>query len=149
LVAVDTQGDAVFGWTLHTGTDDVFQAQTRSATGVLGPVLKIRAGGYNPTTDRGWFYNGDGQVAVDDDGDAVFTWSITRNGAGINEHGVVEARTLSAAGVLGPIQEVSTTGFSSGTPRVAVDSDGDAVVTWSNLATRTNSLLRIQAAFGP
>ena len=74
------------------------------------------------------FSNTDADVAVDNDGDAVFVW----NGLDGNGHSIIQARTLSAAGVLGPVRTISPPGERDGEqPAVAVDNDGDAVIAWS------------------
>ena len=65
------------------------------------------------------------QVAVDADGDAVFTWARF-DGA---DHRV-QARARSAAGTLSAVQTLSSAGQDAGRPQVAVDADGDAVLTW-------------------
>ena len=65
------------------------------------------------------------QVAVDTDGDAVFTW-LRSDGA--NQR--VQARARSAAGVLSAVQTLSGPGQNALGPQVAVDADGDAVFTW-------------------
>ena len=64
------------------------------------------------------------QVAVDADGDAVFTW---RNFNFLQ----IEGRARSTAGVLGPIQPLSPAGQPAQSPQVAVDADGNAVFTWT------------------
>ena len=47
------------------------------------------------------FANTEADVAVDNDGDALFVWNGT-DGSGRT---VIQARTLSAAGVLGPVRD--------------------------------------------
>jgi hypothetical protein len=65
------------------------------------------------------------QVAIDVDGDAVFTWVRSD---GTNHRAQTRAR--SSAGTLSPVQDLVDLGnlFPS---QVAVDADGDAVFTWS------------------
>ena len=80
-------------------------------------------------------------MAVDADGDAVFAWAGSNGTAG-----GVKARTLSAAGVLGPVETLSDLDQFADSPDVAVDADGDAAVTWRR---SDGANQRIQAAFGP
>ncbi len=127
-VAVDADGDAVFTWFRSDGTNDRIQARARSAAGVLSPVQTLSAAGRNAT---------DPQVAVDADGDAVFTWE-RHDGANFR----LQAQARSAAGVLSPVQTLSGVGQHATDPQVAVDADGDAVFTWL-LADATGD--RIQA----
>ncbi len=117
-VAVDADGDAVFTWLRHDGSNYRVQARARSAAGALSAVHTLSADGQDASSP---------QVAVDADGDAVFTWM--RFDGTANR---VQARARSAAGVLSPVQTLSgaaVTAFSP-FPQVAVDADGDAVFTW-------------------
>ena len=115
-VAVDADGDAVFTWWRNDGANDRVQARARSAAGVLSAVQNLSAAGQNAF---------DPQVAVDADGDAVFTWSRFD---GTNDR--IQARARSAAGALSAVQTLSDAGQTRTSSQVAVDADGDAVVTW-------------------
>ena len=66
------------------------------------------------------------QVAVDVDGDAVFTW-LRFDGANVR----VQARARSAAGALSAVQTLSDAGQNAFDPHVAVDASGDAVFAWT------------------
>jgi hypothetical protein len=130
-VAVDADGDATFVW--HWIWYHV-QARTRSASGVLGPVHLVSGyGGFKADVP---------QVGVDADGDATFAFQRLHNGAPQYIH----SRTLSAAGVLGPLVQVSVNTGRPDSPQVAVDPDGDATFTWRRqidtfltIQTRTRS----------
>ena len=74
-------------------------------------------------------------------GDAVLTWYRSD---GANNR--VEARTHSAAGVLGATSTLSAAGQSAFAPRVGVDANGAAIVTWQR---SDGSDSRIQLAAGP
>jgi hypothetical protein len=113
-VAVDADGDAVFVWRRHDGTNWRIQARSRSKIGQLGPVQSFSEAGQNATLPK---------VAIDAEGDAVIVWQL---GSGTNA--LVQARTLSAGGTRGPILTLSADGARD--PQVAVDSDGDSVVVW-------------------
>jgi hypothetical protein len=115
-VGVDSAGDAVFTWSRFDGTKWRIQARTRSAAGVLGPVQNLSGAGQNARYP---------QVAVDSDGDAVFTW---RRFDGTNQR--IQARARTAAGALGPVQTLSAAGRNATVPQLGVDSVGDAVFTW-------------------
>ena len=113
-VDVDDGGDAVFTWVRSAGANETVQARARTAGGALSAVQNLSAPG------EGAF---DAQVAVDDDGDAVFVWARVDGG-----NTRIQARARSAEGVLGPIETLSGAGATE--PQVAVDSDGDAVFAW-------------------
>src|SRR4051812_18977958 len=64
------------------------------------------------------------QVAVDADGDAVFTWRRD-DGSGNFCCFRAQARARSAAGTLSAVQTLPTGGRDAFDPHVAVDPDGD------------------------
>jgi hypothetical protein len=139
-VAVDDTGDAVFTWTQGAaplGASRV-HARARSAAGTLSAAQFISDG------VQGAYYS---QVAVDADGDAVFTWQQWINdGFPPANYMRVEVRTRSAAGTLRPFTTLSDEGQEAVSPQVATDDTGDAVVTWQRSdGTHT----RIQASAGP
>ena len=76
-------------------------------------------------------------VAVDEDGDAVFAWERS-DGTNIR----IQARARSAAGALSPVQTLSQAGRDATEPDVAIDDNGDAVIAWER-SDGTN--MRIQA----
>jgi hypothetical protein len=125
-VAVDSDGDAVFTWERQGRVFVRVQARALSSTGILGPVQAIShggSGGFNP------------QVAVRSDGKAIFTWTHA------NDRGFrVQARTRSAAGVLGPVRNLSAVGRDFESPQVALDAHGSAVFVWDRL-DRTRALI--------
>lgn len=81
------------------------------------------------------------QVASDADGDAVAVWyrsdGLTRR---------VQARTISAAGVLGPTRNLSPAGQEAFNPQIASDADGNVVAVWYRY-DRSTSI--VQASRGP
>ncbi len=115
-VAVNADGDAVFTWTRFDGEDYRVQARARSAAGALSAVQTLSGAGQSAELP---------QVAVDADGDAVFTWMRFH---GSNNR--AQARALSAGGALSTVQTLSLAGQDASSPQVAVDADGDAVFTW-------------------
>src|SRR5688572_25153388 len=82
---------------LGTASSDLAVDGDASAT--LGPILTLSATGARPP-DRSTEF---GQVAMDPSGNAVFTWLQYNVDDPIGTTRV-EARTLSADGVLGPVE---------------------------------------------
>jgi hypothetical protein len=121
-VAVDASGNAIFVWQRFDGTDPLnncctrIEARTRSATGALGAVETLSEAGQNASKPR---------VAIDPNGNAVFTWVRPD---GTNKR--IEALARSAAGTLGAVEILSTAGQDADEPQVAVDPNGNAVFTW-------------------
>lgn len=118
-VASDATGDSVITWELDQGGDgdnDVVQARTISVNGSLGPVLAVSAPGQRAFAP---------QVATDGDGDTKFAW-LRFDG----NRDRVQARTMSAGGVLGTITNITSSGPSAIAPQVATDVDGDSALTW-------------------
>jgi hypothetical protein len=91
---------------------DYFQG-TGGTTEWTPPVGLSVPGGLNP------------DVAVDPNGNAVFTW---RQFDGANQR--IEARVRSASGDLSPVQTLSAAGRDTFDPQVGVDAAGDAVFVW-------------------
>jgi hypothetical protein len=138
-VAVDAAGDAVVVWARKDGSGPCgsggcvrIQARARSAGGVLGPVLTLSPAGQN---------SHDFDVAIDADGDAVAVWNRSDGSSGSCCRRI-QARAISAGGVLGPVQVLSAPGQHADAPRVAVDADGDAVAVWTRF---DGTAVRIQA----
>src|SRR5262245_40920934 len=65
------------------------------------------------------------QVAIDADGDAVFTW-VRFDGSRFR----VQAQARAADGTLSSVKALSSGGQDAYAPQVAVGADGDAVFTW-------------------
>jgi hypothetical protein len=140
-VAVDAVGDAVLTWERFDGSNpgvccDRVQTRARSAAGSLSSVQALSNAGQSASVP---------QVAVDADGDAVFTWRRS-DGSSPTCCRLVEARTRSAAGTLRPFTTLSDQGQDAFFPQVGVDADGDAVVTWQRFDGTNN---RVQASAGP
>jgi len=117
--AIDNQGDAVFVFTRISGGSNVVLGRRLSAAGVLSPVFQVSGSGQNA---------GQPDVATDANGDTIITW--TNFSFSVN---AVQARTMSARGVLGPIRTLSPSNIFpiAQFPEVAVDQTGDGVVTWA------------------
>jgi hypothetical protein len=135
-VGVDAGGDAVFVWERYDGANWRVQTLARSAAGTLSPVQTLSDAGQSALFP---------QVAVDDDGDAAFTWRRF-DGSGAFCCFRAQARARSAAGTLSAVQTLSSSGRTAFDPHVAVDADGDAVFTWvRDDASDTSCCFRVQA----
>jgi hypothetical protein len=137
-VALDNTGDAVISWQLLDGSTNRIQARGRSAAGVLSPRGFIS----RPGEDA---FNAPGQLAVDADGDAVFTWGRSD---GTNQR--IQARARTAAGVIGPVRNLSRAGENARFPQVAIEpTSGDSIVTWQRSdGTNTRVQARTRSAAG-
>jgi hypothetical protein len=113
---VNAAGRAAFTWTESVAGDQRIQARTRSSSGALGPLLTISPAGQDGS---------EADVAVDADGDVVFAW-VQNDGSSFR----IQVRALSAAGVLGPVKNVSPASLAAVGGRMAMNPDGDAVVVW-------------------
>jgi hypothetical protein len=112
--AVDAGGDTVFAWRWEDGR---IQTRVRAAGGTFGPIEDVTGTGTIPGSRP--------QVGVDTFGNAVFTW-LRSDGTNIR----VQARARSVTGVLSQIKNISAAGHDASNPQIAVDSAGNAVITW-------------------
>lgn len=120
-MAVDRQGHAFMVWRREpastTPFDGRIQGRSLSRSGELGP-LKL----FSPDT-----HSADHPVvAADDDGDAVVVWH-----GGNQDMDRIFARRVARTGSVGPLRTLSAAAPTARWPGVAVDSDGDALVTWN------------------
>jgi hypothetical protein len=127
-VAMNARGDALIAWYGITGpyTPEAIRARARSAAGTLGPLLSL-GGAFRIFTSP--------RPAIDANGNGLIVWGRARD--------EVEARTLSATGVLGEKQTLSDSGMF---PRVAMNAVGKTLVVWR---TAGDQPFRIQGAVGP
>ena len=136
-VAMDRDGDAVAVWNRVDGTFfNRIEARPRTAGGTWGAVQ-------TPLSPPGQ-HAVDPRVALDADGDGLIVW-VRSDG----DNTRIQARSRSRTGVLGPVQTLSAPDRDAGEPRVAVDDDGDAVVSWIRSdATNTRAQARTRTAAG-
>ena len=114
-VASDRTGDSVITW-VNNSTNRV-QARVVSARGAVGPIRNVSGlRGRAP------------QVATDAGGDSVLTWVLEDGVDGDND--VIQARTMSVNGTLGPAFNLSAASGRATGPQVATDVDGDTTFTW-------------------
>jgi hypothetical protein len=127
-VEMDADGDSYFVYALGDGR---VQARKYTATGAVAGTSTLTPRPTNPAVSP---KSGDLPAAgVNAVGDSAYAW-LTENQAGTRI--ILLARTRSASGVLGPLQEiadVSKADWKIESPEVAVDGDGDAVVAWTEL----------------
>ena len=117
VVAVDPAGNATIVWSRYDGLNWQIQARTLSTFGVLGAApLDVS----DPVLS-----NSEPQVGADAAGNIVMTWIAND---GVTDR--IQARTLSPAGALGPVHELSTPGRNTWAPQLAVAPNGDTAMTW-------------------
>ena len=121
-VAVDRSGAGVVVWARNSHAYPqtyVVQARRRSAAGTWSGITSLSPAGQAAASPV---------VAVDDDGDAVAAW---KGYDGADHH--VYARRLSRNGEVGPLLTLTPGGVKGLYPDVAVDPDGDALVSWAEI----------------
>jgi pimeloyl-ACP methyl ester carboxylesterase len=131
---LDAHGAALLLWTSYDPSAGhvTVQSRTRSATGVLGPIVTVS----DPSTDAS-----QGQLAIDSHGHAVFAW--TSYGAAPSAP-TVQVRAASASGVLGRVLDLSDPALPAFEPKLAIDDAGSAVVEWLQLDTQARKA-RVQS----
>jgi hypothetical protein len=115
-VASDEDGDVVFTWLRFDGNRDRAQGRTMTSAGALGTTFVLTPSGPSAR---------DPQVAIDANGDAVFTWQRFEV-----DSDRIQSRTRSAAGTLGAITNLSAAGGDAYAPQVASRDDGSSVFVW-------------------
>jgi hypothetical protein len=142
-VAVDANGNAVFGWTRGNGCCLlVAEIRARSAAGTLGPVQTPAPPDYSFFGDTLCCHQsapvnlyGTESIAFDPNGNAILGWALNDLTEGCNERGCNRAQTRvrSPAGSFSPVQTLSAanqTATVSTSPLIAVDPNGNAVFAW-------------------
>jgi len=123
-VAMDTDGDFVVTWSSPDGSGDGIYAQRYNAAGVAqGGEFRV-----NTYTNSDQRYS---TVAMDADGDLVITWtSDNQDGDGFG----IYAQRYNAAGVAqgGEFRVNTYTQGKQYYSTVAMDADGDFVITWTS-----------------
>jgi hypothetical protein len=128
-VEMDADGDSYFTYALGTG-----QVQAKKYSAARTPVWtkNLIPPPTNPEQEPGEAEMS--SVGVNSAGDSAYAW-LTSNNAGTRS--IVQARTLSRTGVLGPVRTLADIGQSQGEheqPAVAVDDNGNAVIAYSREA---------------
>ena len=117
---------------LWYGSNGQLYGRARAADGTLGQILEISDPGQGAWAAK---------TAIDPAGNAVLTW-YRSDGSDLR----VQARTLSAAGTLGSVLDLSPAGENAYEPQVALDSSGNAFFTWHRYDGFDN---RVQALIMP
>jgi hypothetical protein len=130
-VAVDGNGGAALIWLGFDGADWLVQRRNLSVTGTLSTIQILSAVGSESK---------DPQLAIAPNFHVAFVWSRQV----LSGKFTVQARTTGPAG-LTPTQSLSAGGENGLTPQVAIDTDADAVFTWTR-----NSIVQVRrrAFFG-
>ena len=115
-IASDADGDVVITWLRFDGNRDRVQARTMTPAGALGALQTITPSGPSSIAP---------QVATDTDGDSVFAWERFEGG-----FDRTQARTMNAAGTLGGIQNLSSTGGEAFEAQVASAASGASAFAW-------------------
>jgi hypothetical protein len=120
---------------------------------VLGLVLVSASGATfgpsfyaSPSTQDAVYPDAD----VDNSGNAVFVWRTDPPSS--CDCAAIDLRTRTAAGALGPVQQISApgeTGIRYSYPKVGVDADGDAVAVWTSSSGIRARARSKTGAFGP
>jgi hypothetical protein len=150
-LAVDQAGNAIFVWSRYDGStgcnnaDGCLRAQTvfRSSVGALSAVQTL-----SPAT-QGAF---GAEVGIGQNDNAVFVWQAGGVGTGTTR---IKARTRAANGTLGTVQIVSGAALRESHPALAVNSSGNAAVSWLTFGGSTDCgapppcYYRVAGAAGP
>lgn len=115
---------------------------TAAALVVIGILVAVNvaAGAWSPArwvTADGWLGTDSPTLALDRRGDGLLVWT----GCDLSTprcYFLVQARTRSRRGRLGPILNLSELGQAPAWPRVVSDDDGDALVAWQQHDGHTN-----------
>lgn len=116
VVAVDDQGDAIASWRWSDGAFLVVQAAVRSKEGVWSAPEVLSGPGRSASLPR---------VAMDASGDAVVAW--LRNNGSWN---AAQIAYRTAAGEWEEVHNLSERGGNARQLDLAMNSRGDAVITW-------------------
>jgi hypothetical protein len=131
-VAVDGLGNATVVWRRFDGANYIVQAATLPAGGSWGEVKDLSAAGQSVNKQH---------VATDAAGDVTAVWERFDG-----SNTIVQAATLPAGGSWGSPQDLSATGQNANDSFLAIDAQGDVIVTW-NRSNGTNTI--VQAASRP
>jgi hypothetical protein len=120
-VAIDANGDAVFTWDrfLPDLDESRIEARRRSADGVFGPIQVVSGHGRTEAP----------RLAIDAAGNAIIAWTLATIAGDVLGPEHAQFRTLSAAGALGPIENLTNV-LPAESVRVAMNARGDAIFAW-------------------
>lgn len=139
-VAIDQGGNVLVVWTRSELLNfPVVQFALRPRTGSYGEPAAVSAGGVSAAFEV--------QVATDRWSNAMAVWTVDADVNDPTNPTWVEAAFARAGGPFGPPQRLSDVNRNASEPRIAFESDGDAVVTWAG--EDSSGTPRIHASFRP
>ncbi|RCJ28200.1 hypothetical protein A6S26_11720 [Nostoc sp. ATCC 43529] len=128
-IAMDNDGDFVISWASdgQDGYYDGVYAQRYNSAGVAqGGEFKVNTSTANSENNP--------TVAMDADGDFVISWaSVVKYDQSSTDNGIYAQRYNSAGVAIGSEFKVTTTSKSQNNPTVAIDADGDFVISWQSV----------------
>jgi len=138
-IAMNAQGEAIGIWHRDDGVNPL-TVQTRRVTpaGSMASIQDISPAGQDVARGP--------DVAIGANGDAVAVWALAPDPSTPGSALRIQARTISSADVLGPIQDLSMGGELDDQPEVASNAAGDAIAFWPRF---DGQAWRIQASRGP
>jgi len=132
VISVDSRGDFLAGWSGISDTNPNCNPQTqiriRYRTGKLGPVEQLTP------CDHPW--TSFPVVASNASGYSIAAWIFNPNAPDAD---VVQARTISPTGKLGPLLTVTRKGDQADLVNVGISPAGQALVAWHQLSTVFNT----------
>ncbi len=128
-LATDADGDTTFTWLRTDGVRDRVQTRRFTAAGTLGATQTLSGTGRSAQAP---------QVATDVDGDSVFAWEVFD---GIDD--LIQARTLSSAGTLGSVTNMSASGGEAFRPQIDTSDAGATSVAWLRFSG-TNDVVQVR-----
>jgi hypothetical protein len=124
-IAMDSSGNFVVTWTStgqDTNGDGIFAQRYNSSGGTVGPEFRVNTYTTNNQSNS--------SIAMDSAGNFIITWDSPQDG---NLNGIYAQRYNSSGGTVGPEFRVNSwTANNQRYPSVAMDSDGDFIITWNS-----------------
>jgi hypothetical protein len=118
-VASDARGNAIVIWRSDTNYSKWrIKARRISSAGAVGKTKILHMG-----------RAGQAQIASNARGDMTVVWEADPN---------IQARQISATGVLGPTKTLSSPGLNGYSPKIAVDAAGSATALWFEIHSSTS-----------
>lgn len=135
-VAISDSGDAIVGWT-NGGSTPLVAGATFDGSDWTAPVT-LRAGNGGDHV----------RVGIDGEGDALAVWDVDTQSADS-----IDGSTATAGGPLGASFTIETLGQGPGSPELAVNNGGDAVIAYEDAVgagecTGSCSLFRVETRYG-
>lgn len=151
-VAVNARGEGIFVWFARplNGHRYLVQAMFRAADGTFGPVENVVIMPTGDPHESTAIKSID--VAIDGAGNAIIVWRLIVTRPGGEELQRMEARTRSASGVLGPVEQVLPFLHSWRWPpsiEVVSNDRGDALIVWHSRMRLRSRFRSAAGEYGP